>query len=155
MDHAACRGAGAAPCRGARRLVPLFAALLAACGGGGSDTAGSASDATTASASARRTALATTTWTQIAMENQSFTLSATQTVRYGSALYGWVQKTLSGTGQCSNAFFGIDPAPGVGKVCEAAATTLPLLVAPGAWSVIGSSTAAGVGASADHGWVDL
>ncbi len=29
------------------------------------------------------------------------------------------------------------------------------LVAPGTWTVIGSSTAAGVGASAGHGWVDL
>lgn len=57
----------------------------------------------------------TGTWTRVAAENQPFT--ATGTVRFG---YGtrWVQKVVAGAGECSNDFFGSDPAVGDGKYCE-------------------------------------
>jgi len=96
------------------------------------------------------------TWTRIASEGQAFTVSGTQTVRYGAGS-GWIQKSVTTSGTCSNGFFGSDPSWGVVKSCEllASAAPQPALVAPGTWSVIGSSTAAGVGATAGHGWVDL
>src|SRR5438132_966335 len=62
-------------------------------------------------------ARAATTWTFVANENQSFTVSGTQPVRYG-ANSSWIQKTLTGSGQCTNTFFGSDPIVGVKKACE-------------------------------------
>jgi len=56
-------------------------------------------------------------WTSIASEYQSFTLTASATVRYGAGT-SWTQKTLdAGTYTCSNALFG-DPASGYAKHCE-------------------------------------
>ncbi len=55
-------------------------------------------------------------WQKVAGENQSFTLAASTTVRYG-ANTSWVTKTLSGTVKCSNATFG-DPISGVVKQCQ-------------------------------------
>ena len=109
------------------------------------------------------------TWTQVAAEGQGFVVSGTQTVRYGARWVGYVEKSVSGAATCSNAFFGSDPAVGSGKVCEVpgdiasapapapapAPAGVPLLVAPGTWAVIGSSTAQGVGATPGHAWVDL
>ncbi|MDB5821104.1 MAG: uncharacterized protein JWQ11_4744, partial [Rhizobacter sp.] len=107
-------------------------ALLAACGGGG---AGPSADATPASVTVSADdsaisvhALATTdgtTWTKTADENASFTVSGTQTVRYGSGS-NWVTKTVTGSVTCSNAWFGSDPIPYTYKECDlssAAATT--------------------------------
>src|SRR5438552_3164161 len=54
-------------------------------------------------------------WVRIALENQSFTVSGTQTVRFGSDTR-WIQKSVTDAGQCTNAFFGSDPAVGIGKV---------------------------------------
>ena len=56
-------------------------------------------------------------WTKIADEGQSFAVSGTQTVRYGSGAY-WITKTVSGGGDCSNAWFGTDPIVGIVKQCE-------------------------------------
>src|SRR5438132_204109 len=67
-------------------------------------------------------ARAATTWTFVANENQSFTVSGTQLVRYG-ANSSWVQKNVSGTVPCTNAYFGSDPAPGIVKACYVATTT--------------------------------
>jgi glucose/arabinose dehydrogenase len=66
-------------------------------------------------------AAATTEWTRVATENQPFTLSVPgpQTVRYGSGS-SWVSKTVSGSGQCTNTFFGRDPLVGTGKECQLA-----------------------------------
>lgn len=58
-----------------------------------------------------------TDWTRIASEGQSFTVSGTQTVRYGAGSQ-WIQKSVTGTGQCTNAFFGEDPAYMTVKSCE-------------------------------------
>jgi hypothetical protein len=60
---------------------------------------------------------ATSSWVFVIRENSSFTLVGTQTVRYGSGS-SWIQKTLSGTVQCTNTFFGSDPLFGIGKQCE-------------------------------------
>jgi glucose/arabinose dehydrogenase len=66
-------------------------------------------------------AAATTEWTRVATENQPFTLGVAgpQTVRYGSGS-SWVSKTVSGSGQCTNTFFGRDPLVGTGKECQLA-----------------------------------
>ena len=58
------------------------------------------------------------TSTKLADEGGSFTLTASSIVRYGdAATNAFVEKTLSGTGQCTNDFFGNDPLVGVGKAC--------------------------------------
>jgi RHS repeat-associated protein len=57
------------------------------------------------------------TWTQIAVEGQSFTVSGTKTVRYG-ANSSWVQRQVTGAGECSNAWFGSDPIEGTVKRCD-------------------------------------
>ena len=46
---------------------------------------------------------------------------------------------MSGAGQCTNAFFGSDPAPGVTKTCELSSTAAP---APAPAPVVGSATLA-------------
>jgi predicted xylan-binding protein with Ca-dependent carbohydrate-binding module/uncharacterized protein DUF1996 len=56
-------------------------------------------------------------WTALANENQAFSVNGTQTVRYGTD-GAWVQKQVTGSGTCSNAFFGADPKPGTVKRCE-------------------------------------
>ncbi|MES2749627.1 MAG: right-handed parallel beta-helix repeat-containing protein [Patescibacteria group bacterium] len=71
----------------------------------------------------------TTAWTQIAKEGQRFTVSGTQTVRYG---YGtsWVQKTVTNSGTCSNRFFGKDPIVNQVKVCQVSSTVTPSTPTP-------------------------
>ncbi|HEX6361966.1 MAG TPA: S8 family peptidase, partial [Albitalea sp.] len=64
---------------------------------------------------------ATGTWTKIANEGQGFSVSGTQTVRYGTGS-SWVTRSVAGSGTCSNAFFGTDPAVGLGKQCDVAGT---------------------------------
>lgn len=64
----------------------------------------------------------TTTWTKVANEWNSFTVSGTQRVRYG-ANSTWIEKMVTGTGRCTNSFFGKDPLYGVTKQCQVAATT--------------------------------
>ena len=67
------------------------------------------------------TAAASVAWAVIAVEGQSFALSGTQTVRYGSGST-WISRSLSGGGLCTNEFFGNDPLVGIVKQCEAAST---------------------------------
>ncbi|WP_260501438.1 S8 family serine peptidase [Aquabacterium sp. J223] len=70
-------------------------------------------------------------WTRIASEYGSFDLGTTpHTVRYG-VNGAWTQLTVAGAGQCSNAFFGNDPAYGWAKVCEA----MPLATAAN-WTTV-------------------
>ncbi len=64
----------------------------------------------------------TATWTRIAGEKTTFTVSGTQTVRYGSGSR-WVQKSVTSSGWCGSWFFGSDPAPGVVKSCEVMTST--------------------------------
>lgn len=63
-------------------------------------------------------------WTRIATEGQSFTVSGTQIVRYGAGST-WVQKSVTNSGQCTNTFFGNDPLPNVVKECQLAGTAAP------------------------------
>ena len=49
-------------------------------------------------------------------EGGSFTVSGTQTVRYGVGTT-FVEKSVTAMGDCTNAFFGSDPAVGTGKAC--------------------------------------
>ena len=63
-------------------------------------------------------------WTKIADENQNFTVSGTQTVRYGSGS-SWLQRSVTGSGACSNAWFGADPLFGVVKECDVASSGTP------------------------------
>lgn len=63
-------------------------------------------------------------WTKIADENQNFTVSGTQTVRYGSGS-SWIQQSVTGSGTCSNAWFGGDPLFGVVKECDVASSGTP------------------------------
>jgi glucose/arabinose dehydrogenase len=89
----------------------------------------------------------TGTWTRIASEGQSFSVSGTRTVRYGVDTR-WVQRSVTGSGQCTNAFFGRDPAMGYGKFCEvqrAASNQAP--VATIATPVAGTSFRAGTSVS--------
>ena len=72
-----------------------------------------------------------TSWATIAAEGQSFSVDGSQTVRYGAGS-NFVTKTLSGTGTCSNAFFGSDPASGTVKSCQLATS------ASTAWTQIAS-----------------
>ncbi len=72
-------------------------------------------------------------WTKIADEGQSFAVSGTQTVRYGSGAY-WITKTVSGGAQCTNAWFGTDPLFGVVKQCEVSGSGAPV----SGWSQIAS-----------------
>jgi chitosanase len=99
-------------------LVAAIGAMagLAACGGGGETDAAAQTAAAGAQDDERRAALAVT-WTRVAGEGQSFTVNGVQTVRYGDGSR-WVEKQVSGSGKCSNSFFGKDPAVGVKKQCQ-------------------------------------
>jgi hypothetical protein len=59
------------------------------------------------------------TWTKVADEWRSFAVNGTQRVRYGSGST-WIERSVSGQGQCTNAFFGRDPLPGITKQCQVA-----------------------------------
>ena len=56
------------------------------------------------------------TLTRIAEENETFIVSGTGTVRYGAG-NAFVERSVSGTGECSNTFFGTDPVVGTVKAC--------------------------------------
>ncbi|AKJ28350.1 hypothetical protein [Caldimonas brevitalea] len=105
-----------------RPALTLLACLLAACGGGGGG--GGADEAATAPVDEGDAQSLAARWVRIANEYQSFTVQGTQTVRYGLDTR-WVQKRVSGSGQCTNAFFGSDPARGVDKVCERLESDVP------------------------------
>lgn len=69
--------------------------------------------------------------TLLAVEGATFTVGASTVVRFGAGAR-WIEKRLTGTATCSNAFFGTDPAPGIFKSCVVgAATTTP--PAPGSF----------------------
>ena len=158
-------------------LSTVFVAALSACGGGSTDAGSSAAAATdgdgTASAlKVRATAVADTTsttttasaasqTTQIAVEGGSFTVTGTQTVRFGAGS-SWISMSVTGSGQCTNTFFGKDPAYGTVKSCQlvtVAATTGPVSAAPttlategGSFTVSGTQT---VRFGAGSSWVSM
>ena len=111
--------------------IVLVSAVLTACGGGGggSVTDAPAASSTAASVSvsadsqaaptARALALSNTnaTWSSLAVEGGSFNVTGTQIVRYGAGTT-WTEKSITGSGQCTNEFFGRDPLYGIVKACE-------------------------------------
>lgn len=70
------------------------------------------------------------TLAKLADEGGSFTVTGSGTVRYGAGTT-FVEKTISGAGQCTNDFFGSDPAVGTGKTCYLFTPT-PSAAAPAA-----------------------
>ena len=56
------------------------------------------------------------TLNKIANEGESFVVTGTGTVRYGAGTT-FVEKSVTGAGQCTNDFFGSDPVVGTGKAC--------------------------------------
>ena len=119
------------------------AAVLAACGGGGSSegtpTAGDAAATSARALDATTSAAADADWVRIADENQAFGVQGTQTVRYGSGS-SWIEKTVDGGGECSNAWFGSDPLVGVVKQCQVVATWTAIADEHQAFSVQGTQT---------------
>ncbi|HSW03975.1 InlB B-repeat-containing protein [Aquabacterium sp.] len=117
--------------------------------GWGGACSGTAPTCTVAMSTARNVtaAFAQSTWTKIADEGASFTVNGTQTVRFGAGS-SWVQRSVTGSGQCTNAFFGSDPAWGVFKTCEllsgGASTTSYLLTTTVSGSGVVSSSPTGI-----------
>lgn len=72
-------------------------------------------------------------WTRIAVEGQNFTISGTQTVRYGVGS-SWIAKDITSGGSCTNGFFGSDPIQGVIKECDVSASPVPVSSPSGAWT---------------------
>ena len=94
-------------------------AALSACGGGGSSTTAEGVAAPSAHALDAIDAQGGVDagWTRVAVEHEAFSVPGTQTVRYGVGS-NWITKTVSGGGDCSNEWFGSDPAVGIVKACE-------------------------------------
>ena len=56
-------------------------------------------------------------WAKVANEGATFSVTGTKLVRFGADTR-WIQKSLTGSVKCTNAFFGSDPASGVYKQCQ-------------------------------------
>ena len=99
-------------------LCTLFAAVLSACGGG---DGGAATDAIGLAANTDSSALRAPAnrVSTLATEGGTFSVTGTQIVKYGAGA-SWIRKSVSGTGQCTNEFFGTDPAFGSVKSCQLA-----------------------------------
>ena len=67
---------------------------------------------------------------KLADEGGSFSVTGMGTVRYGAGT-SFVEKSVTGTGQCTNDFFGSDPLVGSGKACYLFTPT-PVASAPAA-----------------------
>jgi len=78
------------------------------------------------------TAAAVSRWTYIAAEGQSFAVTGTQTVRFGTA-ESWTERVVTDGGSCTNEFFGSDPAFGFGKECDVQASAPDT---PAGWTAI-------------------
>jgi hypothetical protein len=106
--------------------------LLSACGGGDWSSSESA-EAEDGKARALSGSSGTGTFSPLAVEGATFTVVGTRTVRYGSGT-SWVAKSVTGTGQCTNAFFGRDPLYGVAKTCQVSDYVAPPPV--GTWTQV-------------------
>jgi hypothetical protein len=114
-----------------RALWPVAVAVLAACGG--------ASDAAEDTAKTDETVTTTTnmesaegrrrnSWVYCAAEGATCAVPSTRLVRYG-ANGRYFYKIVSGSIACNNSMWG-DPAGGVGKRCDYAASTSAVAPAP-------------------------
>lgn len=96
----------------------LASAALAACGGGGDGQDDSLAQNEGEESQATAQATTTGSWSFIASEGSTFSLSTQRTVRYGAS-GRWTQKTVpAGTAHCTNWYFGRDPFYGTKKRCE-------------------------------------
>jgi hypothetical protein len=94
-------------------------------GGGAPDANGNPAAASTGlvdangslTVSATGAAAPTAQWIKITDEWGSFNTTGTQRVRFGASP-NWTEKSITGSGTCTNAFFGGDPAVGRSKTCE-------------------------------------
>ncbi|GLU31924.1 glycoside hydrolase family 5 protein [Trinickia caryophylli] len=101
-------------------IASFMAFMLGACGGGDADTATTAHSAnTTAKAVSIGTNASTNSsvWLTIAKENASFKVSGTKALRFGAGS-SWVEKSVTGSGRCTAAFFGQKTAVSVNRVCQ-------------------------------------
>ncbi len=139
-------------CVGHVLSAAFLAAVLSACGGGSGDPAAGTAAGTGATAesvnsgtqapTARALAVANTnaTWTALVTEGSSFTVAGTQTVRYGAGST-WIEKVVTGSGQCTNTFFERDPLFGVLKACELQAVDSPPPPTSDSWTRIAAEGA--------------
>jgi len=97
-------------------LAFLCLAILSACGGGGGGES-TAGGSLIGDAIAQVPASVPITWSTAVAENQTFSVSGPTVVRYGVG-DKWIQRTLTGTINCSNSFFGSDPEFGAVKSCQ-------------------------------------
>lgn len=107
----------------------LLIAVLSACGGGSGSADSTSTPQSTAATGSTARALSVKASSQtasatavpapvtLATEGGSFTVTGTHTVQYGAGS-SWIQMSVTGTGQCTNAFFGSDPDFGVVKSCQ-------------------------------------
>ncbi len=103
-------------------ILALTVLALAACGGGGGEGNESGPPQRRGDESTRLQATEST-WVRVATEWQAFVLTAPTRVRYGAGST-WIERDLpAGQAFCTNTFFGIDPLPGIVKLCEAQQTT--------------------------------
>lgn len=85
---------------------------------------------TTAPATACQAIPPATTWTRLGNEGATFTVPANSTIRYGAGAT-FIQRTFSGTFQCTNEAFGnTDPVPNTPKVCEILGAYIPPAATP-------------------------
>ena len=63
-------------------------------------------------------------WIKIANEGGSFSVSGTRKVRYGVSRW-WVEQTVTGSGRCNDAFFGVDPYRWRKKTCWVEPSSTP------------------------------
>ena len=121
----------------------VAAAVMSACGGGtgvistddllNASTSGQAdltsalgsSGPTVQIAGSKRNADAPS-YVTIAQEGQTFNLASTETVRYGSGSK-WTSKVVTGTGQCTDDFFGNDKMTGLAMQCQVLASSSALV----------------------------
>ncbi|EWS55934.1 heparin lyase I family protein [Methylibium sp. T29] len=104
--------------------VPSDSTDTQADNGGSTSTAGggSASTPTKTTIAAAAPVAPSGVYSFLAYEKYAFTVSGTQLVRYGSGST-WIAKTVTNGGQCTNQYFGVDPAPATYKRCEVLVTT--------------------------------
>ena len=82
------------------------------------------------------------TWTTLADENQGFVVSETKRVRFGGGS-SWIERAVTGNGDCTTAYFGADPFPGASKSCAALTPASP----PPPTDPTGDGTGSGSGGS--------
>ena len=75
-----------------------------------------------------------TAWVRLAREDDSFTTTGSQSVRFGNGLK-WEIKQIAGEGTCSSGYFGVPKDWSVNKVCEVQ-RTVPTVAQAGKFPVV-------------------